>query len=720
MVESSVATHRKFVGTAGLYCHIALRNPPFLRRNLDRILDRHEKLLAISRGNVDGLEGDMSANERRDAGWDYPTTEMMEDLLKGQKPVLRLDALQIRKEGLARVQSGSNKRTRRSNADPEWLPDPGTDFSAPCLVTLIFIDCGTSSTKRTRTHVDTRKAVVESREATAKDRCFEVHLVEPFLIEVEKIYVTVDKGSNGTYRWKHTIPTHYRLDVEIKCEDFDDSIQILDLLHGDASQKNQNASGKNATLRATWNGLPECPSPGTLLPLRCGRHNDTIEFQYGVELSMGWSRKQDSPLAAYTKARRSACASEQEQLPTPSASDGSEKATKMHVITYVFMNERYHVMESLKCPLCAGETSARARYEYPSFDRLHWHLLTWHEHFQPQVEDEAKLSSMAVHKTVHLWLSDKLAERSIQLVEAGDEEQWIAPNRPFDQKAYLRGEDTWTRHPKIRPQGRHGSKPARSLLSAKRPPTSGTGESRTMHNKIRQPPHEVSDIIELPKAKWRVPRVPGIRFYRTVSKRPFEEDEAVSESDEDVDETWLRDRLRDDMSSLNLSKGSEDFFRDWNFVANDENFSADMLTREGVVRFTRQFQENLRDDAYRQEFMRFLTRLRTHGVIDADVFDYCNERAQQAREDLEQASGDDHGLESRCDEHDERSRAAMKTCTCGEPVLSARSGIICHDNRCSRVHFHMKCVKLKHRPESWRCDECCARGALDEEVYQPV
>lgn len=104
MVESSVATHRKFVGTAGLYCHIALRNPPFLRRNLDRILDRHEELLAISRGNVDGLEGDMSANERRDAGWDYPTTEMMEDLLKGQKPVLRLDALQIRKEGLAREQ----------------------------------------------------------------------------------------------------------------------------------------------------------------------------------------------------------------------------------------------------------------------------------------------------------------------------------------------------------------------------------------------------------------------------------------------------------------------------------------------------------------------------------------------------------------------------------------------------------------------------------------
>jgi len=95
MVES-VATHRKFVGTASLYRHLAFRKPPFLQRNLNFVLDRHEQLLGISRG-VDGLEGEMSANSRRGSGWDYPTAEMMKDLLKGRKPVLRLDALQIRR-----------------------------------------------------------------------------------------------------------------------------------------------------------------------------------------------------------------------------------------------------------------------------------------------------------------------------------------------------------------------------------------------------------------------------------------------------------------------------------------------------------------------------------------------------------------------------------------------------------------------------------------------
>lgn len=96
MVEPSVAAHRKFVGTACLYRHLALRPPPFLRRNLERALNQHEKLLARSKGVVDELDGEMSANERRDAGWDYPTYEMMKDLVKGQKPTLRLDALQIR------------------------------------------------------------------------------------------------------------------------------------------------------------------------------------------------------------------------------------------------------------------------------------------------------------------------------------------------------------------------------------------------------------------------------------------------------------------------------------------------------------------------------------------------------------------------------------------------------------------------------------------------
>ena len=112
MVEPSVAAHRKFVGTACLYRHLASRPPPFLRRNLDRALDRHAELLAESRSKgvavagtvvpvVDATaRGEMSANEKREAGWDYPTAEMLKDLLKGQRPRLRLDGLRVRHGGV--------------------------------------------------------------------------------------------------------------------------------------------------------------------------------------------------------------------------------------------------------------------------------------------------------------------------------------------------------------------------------------------------------------------------------------------------------------------------------------------------------------------------------------------------------------------------------------------------------------------------------------------
>ena len=45
-------------------------------------------------GRREGEE--MVANEKRESGWDYPTKEMLQDLLRGQKPVLRIDGLQIR------------------------------------------------------------------------------------------------------------------------------------------------------------------------------------------------------------------------------------------------------------------------------------------------------------------------------------------------------------------------------------------------------------------------------------------------------------------------------------------------------------------------------------------------------------------------------------------------------------------------------------------------
>jgi hypothetical protein len=576
---------------------------------------------------------------------------------------------------------GGNRFSRKIKSEPDWLPDPSIDFRAPCLITLMFINTGKDLNQQERIHVDTRCGVIESSKAGPKDRVFEVTLDEGFAIDVEKIFVTIEKGSNGTYRWKRSIPAHYQLNVEIKCQDHDDAIRFLSLMENKpASKYRRSLTEKDATLRATWLALPECPPLGkSLRLLRSDGAVHAVDTKYGVELSMGWSRKQDLPLVAYAKSRRAAIVPDPDQLPTPSASDESENTLKQHIITYVFMNERSHTMKNLQCPLCATGPSLRARHVFTSFDRLHTHFLLWHDHFQPQVEDGEGDMSSIIRKTVHLTLVTKLLEAPTQPLYEGEEEQWIAPERPFDEKAYLKGEDTWTGHPKLKPVTKHDLKAERAQLNAlKKQPSSTSTSQIPIKSNSRPALSEVLDIPDLPKPKWPLPKVPGIRFYRTKSKRPFESDEEVSESDEDVDESWLHAHKRDDLASLPLSAGAKDFYQDWNLTLAQDDFPADVFAKEFLVRFARKFRAKLgQDDEYYDEFAKMVGRLQSLNFIDEEVRDYCCKRERTGPGAPIAPMGIAGG--SRSFPAGVSGEFRVRSCMCGVPVESARAAVMCEN-----------------------------------------
>lgn len=542
----------------------------------------------------------------------------------------------------------------------------------------MFIDSGKDLHRQERIHVDTRSGTIESSIATTKERVFDITLEDPFSIEVEKIYITTEKGCNGSHRWKRTIPAHYQLNVEIKCLHHSDALHLLGLMEKKSASKYRGSLTEgDATLRATWYDLPECPPAGKLLAMtRTDGPDRSIKMKYGVEVSMGWSRKKDSPITVHARQRRAALVPDQVQLPTPSASDESENGTKQYVITYVFMNKRFHKMKDLRCPLCATATSARAHHEFPSFDRLHTHILLWHDHFQPRVEITRSNSSHGVttyEHTIHLSLSGALTEKTTQPRYEGDEDLWVAPERPFDEKAYLKGEDTWTGHVKQaeRPQ----------LSAAKKQPSTGAGSS-----KARPALSEIIDIPDLPKMKWPLPKVPRVRFYRTKSKRPFEADEEISESDESVDESWLQAHKRDDMSSLPISAGGKEFYQDWNLAAAEDDFPADLFTRECLVRFARKFRGKMWDDEYYVEFAKMVNRLHALKLIDGEVHGYCADRRRLVSGVPDQAvngrhlhSTESNGNGSQNAASDGHGEHAGKVCSCGQPVVSARAAVTCHN-----------------------------------------
>ena len=94
------AGHRRFVGHSCLYRELANRPPSFLRRNLNQILDQHERDLSNLRSGAASASeqsDEMTANQKWRAGWSSLTNDMLEDLTRGQPPILRLDGLRLRR-----------------------------------------------------------------------------------------------------------------------------------------------------------------------------------------------------------------------------------------------------------------------------------------------------------------------------------------------------------------------------------------------------------------------------------------------------------------------------------------------------------------------------------------------------------------------------------------------------------------------------------------------
>jgi hypothetical protein len=601
----------------------------------------------------------------------------------------------------------------------------------------MFIDSGKDMNRQERIHVDTRCGTIESSTATTKQRVFDICLEDPFSIEVEKIYVTIERGNNGTYRWKRTIPAHCQLNVEIKCLHHSDAVHLLGLMEKKSASKYRGSlTEEDATLRATWYELPECPPAGKLLAMtRTDGPESSIKMKFGVELSMGWSRKKDSPLAAFAKQRRAALVPDQIQLPTPSASDESENIPKQqYIVTWIFMNSRFHKMKSLKCPLCATAPSARAQHEFSSFDRLHTHVMMWHDHFQPRVEltgyDNTGVATRRY--TIHLSLSTAPTEKMTQPKYKGEEDHWIAPEVPFDEQAYLRGEDTWTGH--VRKVER-ADRP--QISAAKKQPSSGSGSIKP---KVRPVLSDIKDLPDLPKTKWPLPKVPRVRFYRTKSKRPFEPDENISESDESVDENWLQAHKRDEMISLPISAGGSDFYQDWNRAATEDDFPADLFTRECLVRFTRNHRGKMWDDEYYAEFIKTVNRLHELKLIDSEVQSYCSDRRSLVSGVPEKAvngrySQTDRNGKQRATSNGQSGEAA-KTCSCGSPVMSARGVVTCDDivsiplgRSVTSSFWHLltsltallaSAVSHGVRGTYTTPRELAMRGLLDEDGYQHV
>jgi hypothetical protein len=630
MVEPS-ANHKKIVGNVCLHREL-LPQRRFLRRNLRHILDSHENLIqrAITSNDpssVSKLDKDMSTNGKRILGFDYPTREMLEDLMKGRKPIVRIVALQIREKGSKMKAANRLSRVSGDGDGFDFIPSSDVVFDVPCIVEVSIFE---PSNPKQRIYQESRPATIQQYLHDGRTSTFEVQLKrseagkeQPFLIELERLFTVTESGNSGSngYRWKRTITTNYVMEVTIRFWDSCDSEKLLARLESDPPHY---LRPNETILTASWDQLPTCPQPGDLVPLKRtkGHKGKQDVGKYQLEIMMGWQRRKDAPLKQYNKFRTSVDKPDR-QLPTPTASENSERLMQQTVVVYRYQEgptTRTKTMTGLLCPLCPN------LYEHPSFDRLRLHCAMYHDHFHFELVVDGTLHaarSSAVQHTVDITLPTDVKQVNKQQKDIID---WVAPQQPFNVAAWCRGHDEWMPGPQSKAKEKRG-RPAGGKAKDMAP----SGAIRNVRK--RPAPDDVEDLPEHRPRKQRVPNVQDVNFYHRSSKQRIEPGSLVSDSDEEIDEYWLAQKNRYGMVELGVGLVAAGFKMAFETHMQRERPESSLLLREALVRFMRNYDMQLRDAEWQRLLADQLLMFHQHRIVDRETVDFCLERVQNASED---------------------------------------------------------------------------------------
>jgi len=598
----------KRAGNSCLYRDRVQRS--FLRRNIEAILDAHELLLT---GSVDKPAYElMVANERRKSGWDFPTPEMLADLVKGEKPMLIIGALQFRELKA----HGSNRwmgASKTASEDGlEWLPNSGDLLRLPCALTASIFEVE----GRRPVYIQTRSCTVVGRRSGDNSQYFNIVLEKPFLIELSNLFAVVEAGTSGARHWKRTINAKHTLELVLQCNQSKDNAELLSLLEAREISHYDKRPAKEGRLKITWAELPECPENGRLLPLQRTRGHKLLSMAYGVEIDMGWQRKRDTPLQRYNRYHEAAGRHLKSTAPLKAAKISQSK--KLFVRYNLGEGDKACalVAEGLKCIWCDRSPV------FASIMRLMHHYLSYHDHFA--FHFDGQVEELQEEELISITIGCESGKRSA-LDLLSEEHNWVAPDKPFDLTSYVNGDKSWV----------SSSKGAFSKVSkgARGQPVKPKEAERALssvraHDKRSGSNADVADCPPVKRKRHIVPRIEGVTFYHSQSKLPMKAGEELSESEDEIYDTRLTRSQRRDLTEYSLPPGVREFHLAFNHHMDAERPGSTVLIKDGIVRFVRKYNKKMSDNLWLCELQKKLKHLQTSGVLCEDVVTYCLQLAE--------------------------------------------------------------------------------------------
>lgn len=521
--------------------------------------------------------------------WSIPDQKTLAVLAQKDKAVLKIDVKHL--FPAKRKESGGNVGIFKKQARL---------FTAECsLVFKLYavIDKGRNEKKELHDVLyETHEATLQAYRSENGAKCFSVEMKEPLFISSDKLNIqhAQDKG------YVMAMARSYMLTVNILFPNHEDMDMVVPILNN----KRHAFPSKFGKIYAKLRKLPLCPADGQCAPMLMTLGGKAYDLDYEMEVDAGWETSKETALQAYN--RTLSCVRGL-QLPSPISEPATPAiSTKVIRLAYTFKDQvrpKAIVLEGCLCLFCN-------RREYHSLDRLHHHFKTDHDMFTFKL-DKAATNCAITEVGIEVDISDKYSDlRASNNVPDLREVSWVAPRRPFDLKAYLKGDNSWE-------ENGLGLKRKHHHISKPDPLPQGSVQPKK--------PSAVRDMPRVEKRRYRVPKAPnGLRFFRTESKRPLEENEWLSESDDGISDDWLKLQRNLMTKGAETSMAAKIFMMKWDDYMQDEQLSGDTHAGDAVVRFARKYRAWLKtQDDIGNEFLRKTSELHRDSIICEEVFQAC-------------------------------------------------------------------------------------------------
>ena len=632
--EKQKEFHKKYTGNTILYLDTQVhRAPVILQRSIDTFLRHSRRQITKRRNRVDLNRHTRKPNEidfismETQRGRNRWSIKNLERALKDASPTRHLPSLKVEVKGLRdrRERENAWKLAQNPDGGPPTKRLKTTEFKAKCALTIWH-----SRPPKKDLIQQTKSCVIrviwsEYPEAT-------VHMDEPFVISLQDLLIGQGSGNVGE---KH-IDDSYVMQIALTSSNSSECWPPIPLKLPIPQTPQILEDGdlvRFPFLTAKWLKLPECVPPDYLLDIFAFQDLKTYKTKLAMEVEASWGVR--TPLAVQNAIIRRD-PSPLTHLPTPS----SEAEIFQSIIDVRWSVGGFWatedmgevVVDSYDCLLCK-------RPNFDSFEAYHFHLINSHDQFKFKLLCEATTSPDGrprMNVEVKVEIADTYRQKATSNAPDDRELKWERPRSFFDLEAFVRGDESWlgklatNRNPKLLaiPQTQDKSN-LRENVRGGRPTV-----------EIRAP--EVVPNLDFPnRRRHKVPPAPpNVSYFRSTVKRPLKEGEWLTESDDEIDESWVLQKHEDALKTLqSMTKTEKEFISKYDSHVLQENLSGNIHLNDALVRFCRLNGNWLKRKDIKREFQKVTTVLILHQVIKPSTVRGCMNIINQSVETCPESDG---------------------------------------------------------------------------------